>query len=192
MKLIVGLGNPGRAYARTRHNIGFLAVSALAERYGVSLKKDRMTYSLSARLTSGRQHVILAEPVTYMNLSGLALKSLVGIHKIGLSEILVVLDDLDLSFGRFRIRPGGQSAGHRGLKSIAGTLGSTAFARLRIGIGRPPEGVDPADYVLSAFTRIERKELDTIIPQATDCCRMWVDKGIEECMNVYNKKSKRQ
>lgn len=189
-KLILGLGNPGKEYARTRHNAGFLTVGVLAQRWRVPLKKDRSTFSLTGSATVARQRVVLAEPVTYMNLSGIALNALRAAYKFGLSDILVVCDDLDLSSGTLRVRERGSTAGHHGLQSVASALGTKDFCRLRIGIGRPPEGTDPAEYVLSDFSRTESETLAETVSRAGDCCELWVAEGIVECMNAYNKKSK--
>lgn len=206
MKLIVGLGNPGRTYARSRHNIGFSVVESLAKAYRISLKKDNNTFSLSGKGKIEGQTVILGMPLTFMNLSGIAVSALLKRYKIGLprpffpgehgldkkgrglDNLLAICDDLDLEFGRQKIRPSGSSGGHRGLGSIMDSLGSEDFSRLRIGIGRATPNLDTASYVLSAFTKKEREQFKYIIERATQCCRMWVEKGIKESMNIFNRK----
>ncbi len=206
MKLIVGLGNPGDIYKDSRHNIGFSVVKALAKSYKISLKKDSGTNSLSAKVKIGQQNVILATPLTFMNLSGIAIKALLKKYRVdlprslyqgedpsgkkerGLDNLLVILDDLDLEFGRLKLRPSGSSGGHRGLKSIIDSSGASTFARLRIGIGRSLKDSDAAKYVLSPFAKKEKKELSQVITRATECCQSWVIKGITETMNIFNQK----
>jgi PTH1 family peptidyl-tRNA hydrolase len=192
MKLIVGLGNPGSSYTQSRHNIGFMVVKALAKEKGLALKKDNSAAALSAKLKIDNQVVLLAMPLTFMNLSGIAVKQLVKKCKAGFEDILVVCDDLDLEFGRVKLKKDGSSGGQRGLESIIESLGSKNFHRLRIGISRPPARDDAADYVLSAFTRQEKIELKEIIGKALDCCLSWVFSGIDESMNVFNQRSCRE
>jgi len=188
MKLIVGLGNPGDFYADSRHNIGFLVVRALSKILKAPLKRDKGTFSLSGRARLAGQSLILAMPLTFMNLSGNAASNLVKKYKIGLDGLLVICDDLDLDFCRLKIRPQGSSAGHRGLNSIIDSLGSDKFARLCIGIGRPPKTVDAAEYVLSPFLKKEKKEIDAAIERAAECVQTWVKYGITKAMNIYNSK----
>lgn len=190
MKLIVGLGNPGDIYAGSRHNIGLSIVKALAQVTKISLKKDKGTFSLSGKGKIGGQNVILAIPTTFMNLSGITVRALLEKYKIDLDNLLVVLDDLDLEFARLKIRPCGSSGGHRGLKSIIDTLKSQRFARLRIGIARPTVNTETSEYVLSGFTKKEKKELREVIGNTTSCCKGWVTGGITETMNIFNKRSK--
>jgi PTH1 family peptidyl-tRNA hydrolase len=190
VKLIVGLGNPGKIYVNSRHNIGFSVVEALAKVYKISLKKETNTFSLSGKGRIEGQNVILSEPLTFMNLSGLAVSALLKKHKIALDNLLVVCDDLDLAFGRLKIKASGSSGGHRGLNSIMDALSSQNFCRLRIGIGRPHINTYPAEYVLSPFTREEKELAKEIIKRASHCCRVWVKKGITECMNIFNRSAK--
>ena len=205
MKLIVGLGNPGRIYTESRHNIGFAVIRALSKIYKISLKKDN-TFSLSGKGKIGLENLILALPLTFMNLSGVAVSALTKKYKIDLDNLLVVSDDLDLDFGVIKIRPSGSSAGHRGLGSIIDSLGSQEFSRLRIGIGRPPHqlvsknvgkvnwcrgrpsrhNTDASSFVLSLFTKKEKGKIKEIIENACDCCRVWVMRGIIESMNIFN------
>jgi len=189
MKLIVGLGNPGRLYADTRHNIGFTVVKALAKERGVSLKKEKSIPALSGVSQIERHKVLLAIPLSFMNLSGGSVRLLAEKYKVAPGDLLVVCDDLDLEFGRFKIRPHGSSGGHRGVASIIDALGRSEFCRLRIGIGRPPAERDAADFVLSPFLKKEKASLPGIIARAGDCCSEWVVKGAAQVMNVYNKRS---
>lgn len=189
MKLIIGLGNPGRQYTRNRHNIGFLVVRSLAEAYSATLKRDGLAFSLAGKIKIGSQDVVLALPLTFMNLSGMAVAALLKKYKAETKDLLVVCDDLDLDFGRLKIRSDGSSAGQRGLESIIEVLGSRDFARLRLGIGRPPRHVEPAEYVLSDFKKKEESELKEVLAQAQDCCESWGSLGIIKTMNIYNRRS---
>lgn len=189
MKLIVGLGNPGRTYRHCRHNIGFSVVESLAKVCRISLKKDNNTFSLSGKGKIEGQTVVLSMPLTFMNLSGIAVSALLKKYKIDLDNLLVVCDDLDLEFGRFKIRPSGSSGGHHGLSSIIDSLGGQDFSRLRIGISKPTLNLDTACYVLSAFTKKEKGQLKYIIERALECCRVWVKQGIRQSMNIFNRPS---
>jgi len=187
--LIVGLGNPGRKYARNRHNAGFLAVDRLARRHGLSFARQKG----KAKIAEGRiagQRAILAKPQTYMNLSGEAVAALVRFFKIPADRVLVVYDDLDLPLARLRLRPDGGSGGHKGLKSIAERLGTQAFPRLRIGIGRPVHG-DPMDFVLQDFTVEEWIDMDGALDRAASAIEHWLAHGIDAAMNVFNQPSNR-
>jgi PTH1 family peptidyl-tRNA hydrolase len=190
MKLIVGLGNPGRLYASSRHNIGFSVVKALARHYRVALKRDSALCSLSGQVKTKGQNFALALPMTFMNLSGSAVVSLLKKYKVEPQELLVVCDDLDLKVGRIKIRPCGSSGGHRGLKSIIDLLRGEDFCRLRLGIGRPLACVDTADYVLSPFSGREKEQARRMVEEALSCCAVWVGCGITESMNIFNKRSK--
>ena len=189
MKLIVGLGNPGKIYTDSRHNIGFSVVKNIARPHKISLKREKGELWQSAKIKIGNQNVVLATPFTFMNLSGIAVSGLLKKYKIGLDDLLIVCDDLDLEFGRLKLGSRGSSGGHRGIKSIIDSIGSPEFARLRIGIGRPRQNTDAADYVLSPFNKREKEELKEIIERALDCCYMWVAKGVTETMNIFNKRS---
>lgn len=188
MKLIVGLGNPGRAYIDSRHNIGFAVVKKLSREEKAALKSDKGTFSLSAKCKFGQEAVILALPLTYMNLSGAAVVALLKKHRIDTGDLLVICDDLDLGFGRLKVSPSGSSGGHRGLKSIIESLGGRDFCRLRIGIGRPLKSKDPAEYVLAPFPRAEKKVLSSIIEEASLCCRLWTREGAVKSMNIFNRR----
>jgi len=187
MKLIVGLGNLGDIYVHSRHNVGFSVIKDLAKKLKLSFKKDNFSKSQIVKARIKQEQVILALPVTFMNLSGDAVIRLIKKYRIDLENLLVVCDDLDLEFGRLKLRPGGSSGGHRGIESIKDYLGSQRFARLRIGIGRPPEGVDAAEYVLSPFTKQEKVDVESIIDRARACSESWVVKGVTKTMNIFNK-----
>lgn len=189
MKLIVGLGNPGNNYIDSRHNIGFSVVKTLAKAYNIAFAKDSGTFSLSGAGKIQGEEVMLAIPFTFMNFSGNAVRVLFKKYNLELSGLLVVCDDVDLEFGRMKIRPNGSSGGHNGLKSVIDSLESQEFSRLRIGIGRPGEGTDTADYVLDRFTKEEKGQLDDLLKRVSDCCETWVTKGITKSMNIFNKRS---
>jgi PTH1 family peptidyl-tRNA hydrolase len=186
LKLIVGLGNPGREYARTRHNVGFEVVDALAKRHHVRIIR-RMGRALIARARIAGQDVTLAKPQTFMNLSGQAVAHIARREKIEPSEILVIYDDMDLPLGRIRLRPDGSSGGHKGMRSIIERLGTTEFPRLRIGIGSADR--DAALHVLSRFRRGEREVARKAIRSAADAVEMILSEGIEPAMNLYNRRS---
>jgi PTH1 family peptidyl-tRNA hydrolase len=188
MKLIVGLGNPGRLYINSRHNIGSAVIKALAKSYKISLKKEKGIPSLSAKVKICGESAILAMPLTFMNLSGIAVAGLLKKYRIGLADLLVACDDLDLEFGRLKLRPSGSSGGQRGLESIIESIGSQGFSRLRIGIGRPSRDTDASDYVLSPFTGKEKRQLGQIIEESAECCRSWVSEGVTKTMDIFNRR----
>jgi PTH1 family peptidyl-tRNA hydrolase len=191
-KLIVGLGNPGRKYARNRHNVGFQCLDRLAQAHGLSFG-SRVLSRLKGRrgkasLASGKiadVRVVLAKPLTYMNLSGQAVKQLASFYRLPLEDILVIYDDLDLPLGTIRLRPEGGSGGHRGIRSIIEALGSQSFPRLRVGIGRPP-GNDAVSYVLSDFTGDEQIMLENVYERVAAAVELFLREGIEMAMNAYN------
>ncbi|MGI6605248.1 MAG: aminoacyl-tRNA hydrolase [bacterium] len=186
MKLVVGLGNPGREYEETRHNAGFLVLDYLARSEGIAFKLSRFYAELGRGQVSGAD-VLLAKPLTYMNRSGLAVGGLVRWYKLDpSSELLVISDDLDLPLGRLRIRRQGSHGGHRGLLSVIEELDSHEFVRLRIGIGRPAGAESVIDKVLGSFTAAEGQILDEVIAVAADAVRTWLSAGTEEAMNRYN------
>lgn len=187
MKLIVGLGNPGRIYANSRHNIGFLIAKSLSKEKKISFKKDKNAPALSAKFKALGEEILLIMPLTFMNLSGVTVSSLMKKHRVALKDILIVCDDLDLELGRLRLRPKGSSGGHRGLTSIINNIRSQDFARLRIGIGRPHSKEVVSEYVLSGFSRKHRGPLDKIINQACACVNSWITEGIDKTMNIFNK-----
>ncbi|NPV58066.1 MAG: aminoacyl-tRNA hydrolase [Actinobacteria bacterium] len=184
MYLILGLGNPGESYRRTRHNAGFWAVEELARKHGVALR-PRKSYDL-AEATFYTEDVYLARPLTYMNLSGKAAKRLR--RKLGIEprNILVIHDDIDLKPGTIRIRSGGSSGGHLGVQSVIEALGTTDFPRIRVGVGRPPEGVDPAKYVLEEMRGAELEEFLGWCSRAAAAAENVVMDGLETAMNLFN------
>jgi len=183
MKVIVGLGNPGREYAGTRHNLGFLVVDTLAGLYGAHLDR-KLFQSLVGTAVIGREKAVLAKPQTYMNLSGRAVGPLVSWYKAGGGDLLVILDDFDLPPGRLRLRPHGGSGGHKGLASVIEALGTDRFARLRVGIGRPPEGA--VDWALGTFSPDERALVDAAVRKAALAAAEFVTGGLFRAMNLYN------
>lgn len=190
MKLIVGLGNPGSKYLESRHNIGFSVVKALGRIHKIAFKKDGDTFSLSGKGRIAGQSVILGLPLTFMNLSGIAVRALLKKHKISPDKLLVVCDDLDLEFGRQKLKPHGSSGGQRGLQSIIESLKNEGFPRLRIGIGRPLREAQASEYVLSPFNKKEKEGLDRILEKALVCCVSWVREGTSKSMNLFNRKEK--
>ena len=189
-KMIVGLGNPGPEYARSRHNIGFQVVDLFAERHDLSFDKFQKRARLAlgtVRLASGWSgRVLVAKPMTYMNLSGEAVGALAAFYKIAPADILVAHDDLDLPAGKLRVRPGGGAGGQKGVKSTIQHLGTETFPRLRVGIGRPPGQMDPADYVLQAFSAAQEAEMVFVRATAADAIEVWLAQGIEAAMNQFN------
>ncbi len=183
--LIVGLGNPGRDYRGTRHNIGFMVIDQLAKDLGVSFSRVQSNSLVVQAIRDGKK-IILAKPHTYMNLSGQAVGSLVKFYKLPLTQMLVAHDDIDLPIGTLRMRPGGGSAGQKGLESIIGRLGTQEFPRLRIGVGRPPGRMIAADYVLQEFSKAERELLPAILERASEAALVFTDNGLEQAMNRFN------
>jgi PTH1 family peptidyl-tRNA hydrolase len=183
--MLVGLGNPGREYASNRHNVGFMLIDRLSARLG----GPRMRLQSHALVCSTRHEgrpIMLVKPQTYMNLSGQAVQSLARFYRVPLERLLVAHDDLDLPLGTIRLRPGGGPGGQKGVASTIERLGSTGFARLRIGVGRPPGRMDPADYVLQDFARAELPDLLEVLDRATDAALAFVLEGIQAAMNAFN------
>jgi peptidyl-tRNA hydrolase, PTH1 family len=174
VKAVVGLRNPGPEYELTRHNVGFEVVQALAEDRGERLGKGpSRTRCETAELRFDGERVVLAAPITYMNESGRAVRALTDYFGIGGEDLLVLHDDIDLPFGRLRIQQGGGTGGHNGLRSIEKALGHREFTRLKVGVGRPPGRMDPADFVLRRFTRAERAEVDLMVAYAAAVVEEW-------------------
>ena len=184
---MVGLGNPGRQYRDTRHNVGFVVIDELARRAGISC--DREAFGALVGRTWGETPAILAKPLTFMNLSGQAVQELTHFHKIELPDLLVVADDVNLPLGRLRARRGGSAGGHNGFKSVAQHLGTDQFPRLRIGVGRGDGRRDLADHVLSRFAAEEQATIDDAIGRATDAVELFVSDGIEAVMRRFNAES---
>ncbi len=188
MKLVVGLGNPGVKYRRTRHNVGFMVLAELASRLANTAPKAKFHGDfLDARDRNGNPLVLLC-PTTCMNRSGLSVSEAARFYKIDAGDILVVCDDLNLSFSRLRARSEGGSGGQKGLADIIRCLGTEKIPRLRVGIGEPPGQMDAADYVLMNFTEKEQTDLAITIKEAADAVELWLEKGIAEAMNRYNGK----
>jgi PTH1 family peptidyl-tRNA hydrolase len=184
-RIIVGLGNPGREYAKHRHNVGFMIVDRLADQH--HLKFNRMMNKAIIALGEIAGHkVLVAKPQTFMNLSGESVGPLVKFYKAALGDLLVIYDELDLPLGQLRMRPKGSAGGHNGMKSIIARLGSDAFPRLRVGIGRPPGRRDPKDYVLEDFTADELAVLEPAFERAIAGIQRWLTDGIDNAMNFIN------
>jgi PTH1 family peptidyl-tRNA hydrolase len=186
MWLIVGLGNPGEAYAHTRHNIGWVAVNRVARRHGLEFSGKRA----NARIAEGQifgQRVALARPQTYMNLSGQAVVGLCQWYKVDHTrDLLVIYDDTDLPFGALRLRERGSAGTHNGMRSIVGQLGSQEFRRLRVGIGQKPPGWELANYVLGRFTREQEEQLPALVERIAEAVDVIVREGFTPAMNRYN------
>lgn len=185
--LIAGLGNPGREHAEDRHNIGFQFLDHLAQELKTGFSKMQMK-ALLAETRLGEERLTLAKPQTWMNRSGEAVAPLIRYYKIPLGNVLIVYDDLDLPCGQLRLRPGGGSGGHNGLASILSSVGSHDLPRLRIGIGRPPGRMDPADYVLQRFTEAEWEIMQVTLREAEDCLRLMIRAGIDKAMTSCNQR----
>jgi PTH1 family peptidyl-tRNA hydrolase len=187
VKVIVGLGNPGVHYEKTRHNIGFQVVDQLAKTNHIliSTKRFKSLYG-AGRIDSER--VILFKPMTFMNQCGEALKKAIHFFQIGIENLIVIHDDLDLPFGRLRFKRRGGDGGHQGVRSIIESIGKNNFLRLKIGIGRPPQGMDPADYVLTPFEDIQHSDLEEIVFSAAEALKVLLLEGIETAMNHYQKR----
>lgn len=185
--IIVGLGNPGREYRDTRHNIGFMLIDKLAEKLGARSMRVQSKAIITTAQYEGRK-IILAKPQTYMNLSGQSVQGLVRFYKIPQENLMVAHDDLDLPFCVLRLRPGGGSAGQKGIASIIQQLGTPEFARMRLGIDRPPGRMEAAAYVLQAFTQKEAQEVAELLDKAADAALTWVTDGLDAAMNRFNGK----
>ncbi len=185
MKLIVGLGNPGRKYAGTRHNVGYETVAELARRHGVGRAKSKF-HGEVMDADFGGERVLLLSPVTYMNLSGTSVLAARDFYRLATDQLLVVCDDLNLPLGKIRFRAKGSAGGQKGLKDIITRLATEEFCRLRLGIGAPPDNWDAADFVLSKFARQERPIIEDGISLAADAVIAWARDGIQDCMNQYN------
>ena len=188
MYLIVGLGNPGKQYENTRHNVGFDAVDLLVDEYRVPSSGKQHKAMYGKGVIAG-QKVILAKPLTYMNLSGESVRALVDYYKINPEEELIVIyDDISLEPGKIRIRKKGSAGGHNGIKNIIAQLGTQNFQRVKVGVGEKPKGYDLADYVLGHFTGEERKVMDEAADKAVEAIHMILTEDIDKAMNHYNTK----
>jgi peptidyl-tRNA hydrolase, PTH1 family len=183
--LIVGLGNPGPEYAGTRHNMGFLVADELAGRAAVRFKRDRSRAHVATGLLNSVP-VVLAKPISYMNLSGGPVAALRSFYKIPAERILVVHDELDLPLGSIRLKLGGGDGGHNGLRSVSSALGTREYYRVRIGIGRPAGRMDPAEYVLRDFAKAERAEVPEIVVRAADAVEALLSRGLAAAQNEFH------
>lgn len=192
-KLVVGLGNPGRRYARTRHNVGFMVLAALKRRWRADAGRKAfcglVTEARPERPEAGKRRVRLLAPLTYMNLSGESVRSLAGFYKVAHENMLIVLDDMALAPGRLRAREGGTAGGHKGLGDVLAALGTEMVPRLRIGIGPPPEAMDPTAFVLRRFEPDEEEKIERAVQLAAEAVEEWAFNGINSVMNRYNKRA---
>ena len=186
--LVAGLGNPGREYAGNRHNVGFLVADLLASRLGAKFGRPKRVVAEMAegRLGFGGPKLIVAKPLTFMNLSGAPVVALAQFFKVPVDNVVAVHDELDVPYGQLRVKRGGGEGGHNGLRSMSKSLGSKEYARVRFGVGRPPGRQDPADYVLSDFSGAERKELEFLVDRAADVVEAVILEGVEWAQNKYH------
>ncbi|MGN0795218.1 MAG: aminoacyl-tRNA hydrolase [Aristaeellaceae bacterium] len=187
--LVVGLGNPGAQYARTRHNAGFETLEVLSKRWGVEISRKRFGGMIAETVYDGNR-VVLCMPQTYMNASGECVQELLQWYKCPLSSLIVIYDDIDLPLSRLRVRKSGSAGTHNGMRSILGCIGNQqGFPRIRVGVGAKPEGWDLADWVLSTYRlREEREEMEKAFARAADCVEDWIKNGIDHAMQQYNGK----
>lgn len=194
MKCLIGLGNPGKKYAATRHNLGFMVIDALTDKSGLSFKANKKLRVEIAKGQLGRHEVVCAKPLTYMNLSGQAVAAVLNFYKLNPKDLLLIYDDIDIEFGRIRLKPYGTSAGHNGVASVIEQLGTTEFPRCRIGIKLGSAEKDLARYhnrttarfVLDEFSAEQEKILGSIIAETVEAITLSVSKGLAEAMNRYN------
>lgn len=185
--LVVGLGNPGPGYAANRHNVGQMVVDVLAARIGTPFKRHRANAMIAAgRLGHLGPRVVLAKPLSFMNVSGTPVAALLRFYKVEPDRLIVVHDELDIPFDTIRLKSGGGPGGHNGVKSVAANLGTPDFARVRVGIGRPPGHQDPADYVLKDFSASERKSLPSLIDDAADAVDLIARDGLEAAQQRFH------
>ena len=189
MFLVVGLGNPGRRYEKTRHNAGFLVADRLASRAGVLCDRAQLG-ALVCRVGLVGADVVVAKPQSFMNLSGQPAASLRGFYKVEVPDCIVVHDDLDIPFGEIRIKVGGGHGGHNGLRDLNAKLGGPGYVRVRFGVSRPPEGWETADYVLTAWGGREQDELEALVDRAADAVEAVLRDGAERAMNRFNTRPK--
>lgn len=185
MKLVVGLGNPGGKYDGTRHNVGFDVLEALAQRYLADPPRSKFEAEITEIAVDG-ERLLLVAPQTFMNLSGRAVRQVMDFYKLDIDELLLVCDDLNLEQGRLRLRASGSAGGQKGLQNTIDHLGTQNFARLRIGIGRPPGRMDAAAYVLKRFSAADREAIDVTIQEAADAVVLWANEGVQRAMNDVN------
>jgi PTH1 family peptidyl-tRNA hydrolase len=187
--IVAGLGNPGRRYENTRHNVGFETIDFLSDKYKINVSKVKFKAVIGDGDIEG-ERVILVKPQTFMNLSGECVREIIEWYKIPLSNIIIIYDDIDLPLGKIRVRPGGSSGTHNGMRSIIYQLQDDRFPRVRVGIGRPPEGWQLADFVLSKFNEEDRKKVNESIINASEAAASIIKNGVDAAMNKYNKQVK--
>ncbi|MCU9594332.1 aminoacyl-tRNA hydrolase [Caldibacillus thermolactis] len=185
VKLIVGLGNPGKEYEETRHNIGFKVIDELSKELQIPLNESKFK-GLYGKGNINGERVLLLKPMTYMNLSGEAVSALMNFYKISAEELLVIYDELDLPVGKIRLRYKGSAGGHNGIKSIIQHIGTQEFKRIRIGIDRPERGKSISDYVLGKFNKEDIPIIEEMVQKSVKACEEWIDKPFLEVMNIYN------
>lgn len=183
--LIAGLGNPGRQYRETRHNLGFMVIDSLASHEGITFNRLQSNALLTSYFQNDRK-ILLAKPQTFMNLSGRAISALIRFYRTPISNLLVVCDDIDLPLGVVRMRPSGSAGGQKGMNSVIENLGTMDIPRLRLGIGRPPGRMDAADYVLQDFSSDELDSVDGVINTAVKAIQSFINMGLVETMNHFN------
>ncbi len=191
MYIIVGLGNPTKEYQATRHNVGWDAITRISDDYRISMDFKKHKAVCGKGFLEGEK-VILAQPMTYMNLSGESVRELLDFYKVTPKEIIVIYDDISLEVGQLRIRKKGSAGGHNGIKSIIAHLGTDEFPRIKVGVGDKPKGWDLADYVLSRFKEEEQAAIREALKNSSDACRMIITSGIDAAMNLYNKKATKE
>lgn len=189
MFFVAGLGNPGRKYQDTRHNAGFLVVDRLAERWGIDCSKKQFNALVGDGMIRN-ERAVLAKPQSFMNRSGHPLRSLLGFYKAGVEQLVVVHDEMDIPFGELKLKRGGGHGGHNGLRDTQKHFGSGNYLRVRFGVGRPPQGWDPADYVLGKWSATERDELDAAVDRAADAVEALLRDGLELAMNTFHVRTK--
>lgn len=185
MKCIVGLGNPGRQYEETRHNVGFKVIDELSVRFGIPMDKSKFN-GIYGQGTIMGEKVLILKPLTYMNLSGESVRPIMDYFDIDIEDLLVIYDELDLPIGKIRLRAKGSAGGHNGMKSIIHHTGTTEFKRIRIGIDRPNNGMKISDYVLSRFTMDEKVDIENTIKKSADACEKWLTTPFLQVMNDFN------
>ena len=191
MKAIIGLGNPGMKYAGTRHNIGFDAVTAIADKYNLSINNKKFKGVYADGHIAGEK-VLLVQPQTFMNLSGECVREVADFYKLNPDEIIIICDDINLDVGRLRIRKKGSAGGHNGLKNIRAHLGTEEFPRIRVGVGEKTEGWDLADYVLARFDKDSEPVIREALANVVGAVETWISEGIDAAMNRFNVSAKKK
>lgn len=185
MKIIIGLGNPGKQYEQTRHNAGFMVIDRLSSQLGIPLDQSKFKGLYGIGFYKGEK-VLLLKPLTYMNLSGESIRAVINYYQIELENMLVIYDDLDLPVGKIRLRQKGSAGGHNGIKSTIAQLGTQEFNRIRIGIDRPQQGMNIPDYVLGKFREQEQASITEAVNKSADACAAWLEKPFVQVMNEFN------